>query len=139
MAANDFIYASVPLASDLEFTNTETSTAIVAGNVVKIDATNVVSGTQPTFGGLQGTAAATGLLGIAMEAIPVGKTGRVRPFGVAQAVASGAITAGAVVAAGSTGKVAAQTSGQAQLGYALTTVTTDGDKILILVSLARNA
>lgn len=139
MAANDFIYATTPLASDLVVKNTEASADIAAGNVVKLDATNVVSGTQGHIGALLGTVAATSCLGIAVENIPNGKTGRVRPLGIAQAVASAAISAGAIVAAAASAKVATQTSAQAQLGYALTAAANDGDKILILVSLARNA
>lgn len=138
MAANDFVYASTPLASDLTVKNTEASADIAAGNVVKLDTTNVVSGSQRHIGALLGTAAAYPL-GVAMENIPNGKTGRVRPIGVAQVVASGAITAGAVVAAGASAKVAAQSAGQAQLGVALTATAADGDKLLVAISIAKNA
>jgi hypothetical protein len=139
MAANDFFYASLPSEQDIACKNTDV-TAIAAGDVVKSDATNVVSGTQPTVGVLQGTVAAVNLVGVAMEAIAVGKTGRVRPLGpVVQCVASAAITAGTHVAAAASGKVATQTAGQTQLGLALTAAGANADKVLVMLFGAKNA
>ena len=107
MAANDFLYAQTASPFDLACKNTD-STDLAAGNVVKLDTTNVVSGTQPTIGALQGTAASIAAFGVCIDAIPQGKTGRVRALGpVVQCVASGAITAGVAVAASTAGKVAA--------------------------------
>jgi hypothetical protein len=138
MSANDFQYASVPLPGDIAVKNTEASADILAGNVVKLDASHPVSGTQGHFGALLCTVAAYPL-GVAMEKIPNGKTGRVRPHGVAQVVASAPVTAGDVVAAAASAKVATQTSGQPQLGQALTAAAGDGDRILVAIAIAKNA
>lgn len=139
MAANDFIYASMPSELDIAAKNTD-AVAIAAGDVVKLDTTNVVSGTQGHIGVLQGTVAAVNLVGIAMEAMAVGKIGRVRPLGpVVQAVASAAIAAGIHVAAAASGKVAAQTAGQTQLGLSLTAAASNNDKILLMLCGAKNA
>lgn len=139
MAANDFLYASLPSEQDIPCKNTD-ATAIAAGDVVKSDATNVVSGTQPIIGVLQGTAAAVNLVGVAMEAIAIGKVGRVRPLGpVVQVVASAAITAGVHVAAAAAGKVAAQTAGQTQIGLSLTAAGANLDKVLVMLTGAKNA
>lgn len=139
MAANDFLYSSLPSEQDIACKNTDV-VAIAAGDVVKSDATNVVSGTQPVIGVLQGTVAAVNLVGVALEAIAVGKTGRVRPLGpVVQVVASAAITAGVHVAAAASGKVAAQTAGQTQLGLSLTAAAANLDKVLVMLTGAKNA
>lgn len=139
MAANDFQYAQTPSPFDVPVKNTD-STDFAAGNVIKLDTTNVVSGTQPVIGGLQGTAAGVTNFGVAMEAIPQGKTGRVRALGpVVQCIASGSISAGAIVAASTAGKVAAQSAGQAQLGLALTATASDGDACLVMLFGAKNA
>jgi hypothetical protein len=139
MAANDFVYASLPSEQDIPAKNTDV-VALAAGDVVKLDTTNVVSGTQASIGVLQGTAAAVSLVGIAMEAIPVGKTGRIRPLGpVVQVVASAAIAAGVHVAAAASGRVATQSAGQTQLGLSLTAAGAGADKLLVMLTGAKNA
>lgn len=139
MAANDFIQATIPMPGDIACKNTEASTDLAAGDVVKLDTSNVVSGTQGTFGVLQGTAAAQPI-GVAIEAITHGKIGRVRPLGaVVWCVASASTAAGLILAASSSGKVAAQTSGQTQLGLSLTAAAADGDRILVMLFGGKNA
>jgi len=137
MAANDFIYASTPLASDMAVKNTD-SVDFAAGDVIKADATNVVSATQRHIGALRATTDDYPL-GVAMEAIPQGKTGRVRPIGIAQVVATAAITAGVAVQADTTGRVKAQAAAKPQLGQALTAAGGAGDKLLVAISIAKNA
>lgn len=137
MAANDFVYASVPLASDLAVKNTDV-VDIKAGNLVKIDAANPVSGTQPIPGVLVGTAGAY-CPAVAIENIPVGKNGRVRPLGVAPVVASGVIAAGAVISPAANGQVAAQAAAGIQIGIALTAAAALNDTILALIQPAKNA
>lgn len=140
MAANDFLYASLPSEQDIPCKNTEASTALAAGDVVKLDTGHLISGTQGHIGVLQGTAAAVGVIGVAMEAIPAGKIGRVRPLGpVVQCVTSAAVTCGTHVAASTVGKVATQTAGQTQVGLALTTTTADLDRVLVMLTGAKNA
>lgn len=136
MAVTDFQWASIPCPYDLAVKNTEASTTIAAGNVVKLDTSNLLSGTQGNFGVLQGTADAIPF-GVAMESIAAGKSGRARPMGpVVQATASGAITAGTSVQADSAGKVKTAVTDKAALGVALTTTTTDGDPILVMLQAA---
>lgn len=137
MAANDFVYASTPLATDIAVKNTD-AVAFTAGMIVKADATNVVSGTQATYGALR-TTTDDYPLGVCMEAIAIGATGRVRPIGIAQVVAGAAIAAGATVQCDATGL--AKTSGAAkpQLGQALTASAGASDKILVILAIAKNA
>jgi len=139
MAANDYKYATTPIGTDIPCKNTEASTALAAGNVVKLDATNVLSGTQANIGVLQGAATTDYPVGVAMEAAAAGKQLRVRCEGIAQVVAGAAITAGALVMPTTAGKVITQTAAKPQLGQALTAAAADGDRILVLLSRALNA
>lgn len=137
MAANDFLYARIPQPSDLSCKNASGSD-IAAGNVVTLDPANPVSATQSEPGIKQGTTDDFAF-GIAIEAIANGKSGRVARGSIAQAVASAAITAGAVVQADASGKVKTQGAGKAQVGQALTAAAADGDKILVALAVAKNA
>ena len=138
MAATDFLYASNRIEQELAVKNTD-STDFAFGDVVKLDTSNVVSGTQAVVGALQGTAAAQPL-GVCLEAIPQGKVGRIAPLGpIVRTTASGAISAGAILAAAASGKVAAQTSGQAQLGMAITAAASNNDPLLAMLFGAKNA
>jgi hypothetical protein len=139
MAANDFSYASIPLATDVAVKNTEASADIPAGSVVKLDATKPISGTQGVPGVLLTTASTEYPLGVAMETIKNGKQGLVRPIGVAQVVANAAVAVGAVVMPGASGKVATQTAAKPQVGIALTATAADNDKLLVLIQPAFNA
>lgn len=138
MAANDFVYASVPLPGDLGCKNTDII-QINAGDVVKLDAANPISAAQPISGVLQGTGAATPIYGVAMENIPVGKTGRIRPHGIAQCVASAAIAVGVEVTSAAAGQVATAGAAARQLGIALTAAAAINDKILVDIRVAKNA
>lgn len=138
MAANDFQYASTPLPGDIAVKNTEASADISAGQAVTLDASHLLSGTQYHCGAILATTDDY-ILGIAMENIPNGKTGRVRTAGIAQAVCSAAITAGALVQAGASGKLKTLTSAKPQVGQSLTGTSSDGDKFLVALAFAKNA
>lgn len=139
MAANDFQYGSVPLPGDIACKNTDV-VAIKSGDQVKLDTVNVLSGTQGAFGVLQGTGAATPMIGVAMEAIPVGRTGRIRPLGaIVPVVASAAIAAGVEVTGAANGQVAAAGAAARQLGISLTAAAAINDTLLILLCGAKNA
>lgn len=140
MAANDFLYASLPSEQDLPVKNTHATIAIASGDVVILDVSHLISATQGHIGVVQGTSASVAVFGVAMEAIAVGKIGRARPLGpVVQCVASAAITTGTHVMASTVGKVATQTTAAAQIGLALTTTSADLDKVLVMLMGAKNA
>lgn len=133
MAANDVQHATIPLASDLSVKNTEASADIAVNTVVKLDASNLVSATQPYPGVVIATTDDVAL-GVTLEAIPNGKTGRIRPIGVVTCICSAAITAGAQVQASTVGKVKTLVAAKPQVGQALTTTTTDGDRLLVMLN-----
>jgi hypothetical protein len=137
MAQSNFNqFASIAIANgDVVMKNTDT-VDFAAGNVVKLDTTNVESATQAP-GALLSTD--TVCIGICVDAIPQGKNGRVRMIGAAVAVASGAIAAGALVDSASSGQVATHGSGTRQLGVALNKATGAGDFCLVMVVPAANA
>lgn len=139
MAANDFIYASMPSELDMPIKNTDV-VAFAAGDVVKVDTANPVSGTQGVIGALRGTAAAVNSLGVCMEAIPIGQQGRIRPLGpVVPVTASAAIAAGVLLAPAASGQVAAQGAAGAQIGLSLTAAAAANDKLLMMMIGAKNA
>lgn len=138
MAANDFDYAQGYVqGGDVPATN-KTGSDIAANTVVKLDATNPESGAVPCA---CITTAGSGDYpeGITIEAIPNTKTGRVRRLGEAVVIADSAITAGDVVQAGTTGQVRTKGAGVPQLGQAKTAAAASGDKIRILIDIAKNA
>lgn len=131
MAANDVQHASIPLATDLSVKNTEASADIAVGTLVRLDATNVASATQPLPGVLITTTDEVAL-GVAIENIPNGKVGRIRPLGVAYCIASAAITAGAQVQCSTAGKIKTLVAAKPQVGQALTAAGADGDRVLVI-------
>lgn len=140
MALSDFKYARQPAwgAGDLPVTNTDTG-AIAAGDIVTLDTSHLMSTTSPTVGVKQAAADAQPL-GVAIDAIPAGAQGRIATLGVIKVVASGAITAGAIVQADNSGKVKTTAGAKPQVGVALWTTTTDGDPLLVWLQLgAKNA
>jgi len=131
MAAT-FIYARVPLQSDLAVKNTDV-TAITQGQAVKIDASNLLSATQ----GHPGVVICTTddvVDGVALEAIPVGGFGRIACAGVVRCTASAAITGGAQVQASTTGKVKTLVAAKPQVGKALEAAAADGDYVHVLLN-----
>lgn len=138
MAANDFDYARQPMFTGEISVKNASGTDLVAGNLVKLDAANPVSATQP-LPGVARTTTDEYPFGVCLEAIPNGKSGRVAIAGIAQVVASAAITAGATVQASTVGKVVTAAAAKPQIGQALTAAGADGDKLLIVISIAKNA
>lgn len=138
MAATDFTWAGIPVTGgDITVKNTDSSD-FAAGDAIKIDGTNVISGSQPIFGALQGTANAVGI-GFALETIKQNQYGRVRTNGVAVGRASGAITAGTFVGCDSGGQVKTQQAANPCIGIALATTTANHDPIPILITQGNNA
>lgn len=139
MAATDFDWASTYGGLDVTVKNTD-SVSLAAYTAVKIDATNILSGTQQHIGVLQ-TTTDDKIVGFMLETVAVGKTGRVRFIfsAIARGVASAAITAGGYVQASTVGKVKAAGTAKPGAGMALTTTASDGDPLLIGVGGALNA
>lgn len=139
MAANDFQYAGIPMGpgGDVSVTNTD-STDLIVGNIVKLDATNVVSGTQPLPGVLL-TTTDDYPYGVCIEAIAQTKSGRVRISGRVPVLAQAAITAGARVQCSTGAKAKTCGAAKAQLGQALTAAAADNDFILVQLSIGANA
>lgn len=139
MATTDFQWGRIPVpGADRSVKNTDGTNDIAAGNVVTIDASNPMSGTQGVPGVTRGTTDDYAF-GVAVEAIPKGAIGRVQCLGVIQVVASAGITAGAVVQADASGQVKTQVATKAQLGQALTGASGSGDLVWVALSIARNA
>lgn len=83
-----------------------------------------------------------GQIGVTVNAIPAGKTGLVRVYGVAVCTANGTVTIGETVMTSDTtsklGYVKTQTTAGAQLGVAIGSAT-DGNQVQVLLHLAKNA
>lgn len=136
MASNDVTLARTPLPTgEMTIKNTEASTAMVPGNVVKLDASHLLSGTQPVVGALLTTDDAAPL-GVVLENIAVGATGRIAVYGIVPAIAEAAVTAGTYVQSASTGKCKVNAGAKPTLGLALTGTAADGDQILLLLGVA---
>lgn len=146
MSTNDFIWARNSGHGAFEKTALNTdSTDMTPGLVVKMDATNVLSGTPYlTAPGCLIAGAAVFPYGVvitkaahvsAAPYIPV----RVQFGGEIQVLASAAITAGNILATAASGKVATQTSGQPQVGQALTAAASSTDILQAALHFANNA
>jgi hypothetical protein len=133
MANSEIPQTSVP-GGDLPFTNFG-KTPIPADRGVVVDAANDYGVTLPPS-----NAAVKGAVGVTVERIPPGATGRVRTLGIKRVFADGPITRGDDVAlssaAGKEGFVKT-TAGPGAIGKALMT-TGDGDALAILMLLARS-
>lgn len=140
MATTDFDWARIPIGpnGDIPVKNTDSSNDLVVGNVVTIDASNPMSATQQAPGVKLG-ANNDFAFGVVVEAIARNAYGRVQILGIAPVVASAAITAGAVIQAAASGKVVTQSSGQPQLGQALTAAAANNDIIMARIAIAKNA
>jgi hypothetical protein len=138
MSATDFQNARFNFQlPDFPVKNT-TGSAMPSGTTVKMDASNVLSGTQQAVGVVP-TAAITDVpFGIAVEAIPAGGYGRVQTIEgtAAWAIALGAVTAGAMVGGSATsGQVTTYTAGDPVLGQALTAAVSAADPILVKIAI----
>lgn len=121
---------------DLTFKNTSGSD-IAAGLVVIADSSNAPS--PGTAGGITLPADDAKPLGITIDAIANGKTGRVRVLGVAPCTCSAAITYGGYLMCDSAGKVLAQTSANYAVGVALGTTGATGETVAVLIDRSINA
>lgn len=114
---------------------------LVEGAAVILDTTNVA--TSSGAPGVVLPASDATPFGFLPSAIPAGKAGIVRVYGVAVANPTVGVTfaPNAILMTDSTGSVKAQTTGLSQIGIALTGVTTAvaGDKVLVLIDRAKNA
>lgn len=135
MAVNDTDWATVPLATDQSVKNTS-GADIAQGDIVTLHST--ISTTAPSVNVKQSTTDDL-VYGVAIENIPNGKQGRVRTVGIAQCRCDSAITFGTAVQASTLGNAKTCAAGKAQLGIALNTTTTTGDKLLVDIARARNA
>lgn len=84
---------------------------------------------EPVFGVLQET--------VSSDDVTNGRVANIRVMGISRCIADGAITIGDKLEAGATGyvsKATATTAKQYQVGIALTTVTTAGDHIDVLLT-----
>lgn len=133
-AATDFQDARYPLGvQEFPIKNTDV-VAMVPGQVVKLDTAHLMSTTQGQVGVILCTGVTDTPLGVIIEDIPVGGQGRMQVVGAAWCIASGAITAGAVVGASSTaGDVIAYTTTDPYLGVALSTATNAADPVLVMI------
>ena len=146
MATTDFIWARVDGHGALVKTalNTDT-TDMTIGQCVKLDATNVLSGTPYlTAPGVLIAGAAVFPYGVvvtkaAHQAAAPYIAVRVQFGGEIQVNASAAITAGNILATAASGKVATQTSGQPQVGQALTAAAGSTDLVQAALHFANNA
>jgi hypothetical protein len=132
---NQFSAAAVS-GGDLTFKNNG-GTDIAAGLGVLIDSSNDRGILLPTAsGGVVGT------IGVTLDAIPAGKTGRVRVYGTAVCTSHGAVTRGTILQISDTtahlGQVKTCGAGVAQLGVALNSAD-DANPVEVLLFLAKNA
>jgi hypothetical protein len=150
MALTNFQFSNTPSLDDQPFFN-YTAVDIPAFTPVSPDTVNVLGGLATT-GPLTGTAvqgvsvvpvAAIGnvVIGVTMEIIKAGNSGRVRALGpLVPLVADGAIVAGVTVDASSTAGRSAKshTAAKFQIGVALSTAA-DADPVLVMLLGALNA
>lgn len=140
-AASDLVWGSgFPITGgDVPVKNTSGG-ALTSGQLVKLDASNPLSASQP-FMGVVATAAVTDYpFGFLVENVPTGATGRCRIEGIAVGIALGAVTVGAVVGASATaGQVTTYTPTDPSVGQACSTTTTAADPILVRMAVSRNA
>ena len=138
MAATDFIWGRYPIeGADISVKNTSASAMNIGtseqGSLVKLDGSNLISGTQPIIGVVL-TAAVTDVpFGLMFEDTPAGFTGGCQIAGIGIATCQAAVTAAAIVGPGgsTSGDVIAYTATDPYLGQALNTTTTAGDPLLV--------
>lgn len=140
MAQNDFVWASVPLPTDLPVRNYGT-TDIPAFSVVKLDTSNLASGTNNESIGVAICGTADRPLGVTIDDLPstatASKQGRIRTVGWVPVAADGVVTAGTLCRAGFSGRVTSELAGtSASIGQALQTSAAFDDVIMIQIQLS---
>ena len=120
---------------DLTCKNT-TGSDIAAGYAVILDTSNPPSsGTAP---GITLPASDANAFGVTVDAIPNGKTGRVRVAGIAVCTSSATLHVGDYVETDSAGKVRDLQAGNYQLGICLGEAVS-ADAVAVLLAQAKNA
>ena len=148
MSTTDFNWARVAGHGAFEKSclNTDASNNLANGQIVKMDATNVMSGT-PYLAAPGVVLAGAGVFPYGVVITPAASVSGTPPYnplrvqygGEVQVNASAAITAGAILATAASGKVATQTSGQPQVGQALTAAAASTDILQAALAFANNA
>ena len=124
--------------SVIDYTVKNTSGSdIGAGLAVKMDGSNLPGAGVPMGVVLTG-AADTQFLGVTVEAIPNGKTGRVRIMGVVPAVCSAAIAPGTEsrVKVDAAGKFLTATTGLPYAGFAISATSATGEMVNVIINKA---
>lgn len=137
MAATDFFTGRYPLnVTEWPVKNTSGS-AMTSGQVVKLDASNVLGATQPEVAVVLTSANNDTPFGILVENIPAGGVGRCQVLGGAVAFGDAtAIAAGAQVMPSTTaGEVTLWSTGHAVLGVACSTTANAGDPVLVKIEI----
>ena len=140
MAATDFVWTRIPVPGEEPSVKNTSGTAMTAGQCVKLDTANPLSGTQPVPGVVLTSAVTDVPFGILIDNIPAGGYGRCARSGQIQAIAAGAIAAGAQVgpSAATSGDVTTYTAGDPSLGQALNVTANAGDPVVIALALSKN-
>lgn len=139
--ADTYQFSSAPMAGDIAVKNAGL-TDIPANVAVNLDTGNLIP-TVDSICVVRPTTSATVIeaIGVTLEIIKAGTTGRVRTQGIVPMIASGTVTADQCVMAGTAsgkeGYGATQTTALPQIGKALSTAT-DGNTFLLLISKAFN-
>jgi hypothetical protein len=134
--------SETPSLNDFIFKNYSASTDIGVSLFVMVDTTaaNLINAT--TINDAVGIALPTdntvAVLGVTMETARYGQHCRVRTAGIAAVTASATVTPGQFLMTDSAGKCLPQTAGKVGVGTSLTGGAS-GDKILVLLSFAKNA
>src|SRR5271169_6128010 len=114
---------------------------IPANSVVKADTTNDPATQYSVTPGAVGLAVLEGSagaypVGVTISDTPAGAQGVMQIVGFIYCVASGAITAGAVVAPDTGGKIKTTPASVPALGQAWTAATTNGDLVLVQINIS---
>lgn len=140
MAATDFVWGRIPIqGADVPFIN-KSGSAIVAGQALKLDTGNPISGTQSQVAMVPTSAVADFADGFAVDNVAIGGQGRVQIEGVAVAIAAGAIAVGAIVGPSTTaGDVTTYTAANPSIGKAWSAAAAVNDPVLIRIAPSKNA
>lgn len=112
-----------------------TGSDIPDGTALIFDVANLATSNLPA-----GVVTSTGTTGIgfASGVIPTGKTGLMRVYGIAVAIAGGTINPNDVLMTNASGQVVTQTAAAPQVGYCLSAAVAT-DKVQVLISRSKNA
>jgi len=109
---------------------------LAEGVAVILDTTN--TGGANTAPGVMLPASSAKSIGFLPSAIPAGKSGVMRVYGIASGIASATVHVGDVLMVDTAGKVLPQTAGLHQIGIAFSEAVAN-DRVLVLIERAKNA